>query len=167
MFLSNAVVPVFVFTILLNFIYVYYAQETGTPPTTPDAENKNFTKCEECVASNCYTVSKGVCIPSDENDPKSAFQCVECTKDANNNTQSSTEELCKAGCTDTDKSCICLGYCYSCVLTANYPNPNPSDCKLPITKMANDKCELVEFSPPTSAPPPSGGSPPATPTSQS
>ncbi|KAL5232869.1 hypothetical protein ACI65C_000279 [Semiaphis heraclei] len=146
MFLSKAVVSVFVFTILLNFIYVYSAEETttaGAPPTTPEAKSKNFTTCEQCLNSKCLD-SEGVCVPNE--DPQSTFQCLECKTDADNNRQFFTEELCKKGCPDVQvtKSCICKGPCYSCVVTADYPNPNPSDCNYLPIRMANKACELVE-----------------------
>jgi len=152
MFLSYAVVPVFVFTILLNFIYVYSdgSNEMDAPPMAsedPPAAPAitNFTTCDECMKSDCHAVSKAPCIPN--NGTSTTFQCHMCTNDTDGNPHFYDEATCKSKCTTDGKTCVCQGGCYSCLLQTDDPDANNVTYSLP-TQMANDQCELVGYTAP-------------------
>ncbi|XP_015366456.1 PREDICTED: uncharacterized protein LOC107163507 [Diuraphis noxia] len=157
MFLSYTVVPVFIFAILLNFIYVY-SDETPAPVPSNDNNTSttnssrpppsiNFASCNECMQSPCHTESHRPCISN--NGPRlnsSTFLCLFCTTDYKGNPQFYSEDICKQNCTDSGKMCLCVGQCFSCV-ESNDPNLPTVPCNPP-TKMVDDTCALVDYKAP-------------------
>ncbi|XP_015365915.1 PREDICTED: uncharacterized protein LOC107163162 [Diuraphis noxia] len=129
MFLSYTVVPVFVFTILLNFNYVY------------SDEDIIFNSCKECLESECHTTNHGPCIKQAHS---SNFRCVTCTKNEDGHGLFYTYNLCEKGCHGISEICTCSAYCYLCATQEDVANLKISTCTIP-KKMLDDSCRLVDY----------------------
>lgn len=140
MFLSYAVVPVFVFTILLNFFCLY------SPIGSQETPDLNFTTCEACLNSTCHTDTNGTCTLSQDN---STFVCVSCPSDGEV-PQFPSEESCQQGCQDQTKECVCDGPCYSCVVSAGL-DKSALVCDVP-TLMVDTTCAVLPYGPPSASP---------------
>jgi len=143
MFLSYAVVPVFVFTVLLNFFYLY-------APIDSVQCGQNYTTCEECLNSTCYTQMNRTCTLNMDN---CTYQCFTCDPDPSGNEQFYSEAECTAGCTDATKQCVCDGACYACLPTEGL-DLSMFVCAMP-TLAVDETCAVVPYGncsamPPTS-----------------
>jgi len=147
MFLSYAVVPVFVFTVLLNFFNLY------SPIVSQEAPcSQNFTSCEECHNSSCYVETNGTCAFNPDN---VTLLCFKCATDASGNLQFDTEENCHNGCNDTTKACVCDGQCYSCLSSAN---ASMVSCAMP-TMAVDENCQVIPYGVPPPCTNTSAGTP--------
>ncbi|KAE9521710.1 hypothetical protein AGLY_017897 [Aphis glycines] len=100
--LSQAIIPVFVFAVMVNFYHFdsIFSTEVFV----------NFTNCNDCTNSTCYNNNSGPCGVLSDN---ITVQCYTCSEE-DGNQQYYTEEDCKANCSDVTK-CYCDGMCYKCV----------------------------------------------------
>ncbi|XP_060881103.1 uncharacterized protein LOC132952721 [Metopolophium dirhodum] len=144
MFLSYAVVPVLVFTVLLNFFYLY-------APIDSLQCGQNYTCCEECLNSTCHTQMNRTCTINPDN---STYSCFTCDPDPSGNPQYYSEAECKATCTDPAKMCICDGACWSCMVTEG-TDLAKFVCAMP-TQAVDEKCAVVPYGSNCSAPATSG-----------
>jgi len=120
MFLSDAAVPVFTFTILLGFLYLYSpieSMETGTI----------YELCEDCLKSKCHTEHKRPCITRWL--PDFNFTCFLCPPEFGND-QFYTEDDCLKGCTDPAYHCVCDYMCYMCVQKVGFDKANFTECNI-------------------------------------
>jgi len=135
--LSQAIIPVFVFAVLVNFYHFnsILSMEVG----------ENFTDCQGCVNSTCHTQNSGPCTVLPDNTTAQCFTCSE----ENGNKQYYSEKDCKGNCTDVSK-CICSGKCYMCV-EDNSTDTSSFTCDIPLYQWSDDCSTMVPY-PPSVAP---------------
>ncbi|XP_060879624.1 uncharacterized protein LOC132951714 [Metopolophium dirhodum] len=120
MFLSDATVLMFTFTILLNFLYLYSpieSIETGILYKT----------CEECLKTACHIQKKRPCNTRLLADYK--FICFECPPEFGNE-QFYSEDDCLKGCTDPSYHCVCDFSCFMCVQKEGFDKANFTECNI-------------------------------------
>lgn len=144
MFLSYAVVPVLVFTVLLNFFYLY-------APIDSLMCGQNFTCCEECLNSTCHTQKNRTCTINPDN---STYSCFTCDPDPSGEVQYYSEAECQATCTDSTKKCVCDGACWSCMVTEG-ADLTKYTCAMP-TLAVDETCAVVPYGCSGATPPTSG-----------
>jgi len=103
MFLSYATVPMFAFTILLNFFFL-------NSPIISMEVGMLFEKCEDCLADTCHKDKKRPCISMSTG----RYLCFTCEAEFGDD-QYYTFEECKTGCTNKNKTCACESMCIVCI----------------------------------------------------
>ncbi|XP_026812483.1 uncharacterized protein LOC113553374 [Rhopalosiphum maidis] len=131
--LSQAVISVFAFTVLLN---VFYFDPTQSAETLT-----NFTSCNECTNNTCYTQNNNSCIILADN---STYSCLMCNSTlVNGDTQFYSLHDCYGACMNKSK-CTCDGACYVCAI---HSDPTQMVCSMP-TQMVNTTCIPAPYVPP-------------------
>ncbi|KAE9545039.1 hypothetical protein AGLY_000582 [Aphis glycines] len=122
--LSQAIIPVFVFAVMVNFYHFdsIFSTEVFV----------NFTNCNDCTNSTCYNNNSGPCGVLSDN---ITVQCYTCSEE-DGNQQYYTEEDCKANCSDVTK-CYCDGMCYKCV-EDNSTNTSQFTCNITLSQCPDD-----------------------------
>ncbi|XP_029345586.1 uncharacterized protein LOC115034091 [Acyrthosiphon pisum] len=95
MFLSYGTVPMFAFTILLNFFFLnspIKSQERGTI----------YELCQDCLNDTCHKEKNRPCMTRYDG----WFLCYTCEIELGDD-QFYTLEECKTGCTDPERVCMC------------------------------------------------------------
>lgn len=132
--LSQAIIPVFVFAVLVNFYHFN--------PILSVHVSENFTNCQECIASACHNVSNRSCTVSPDNITVQCFTCPE----HKGNKQFDFEADCKKACKDPTK-CKCDGKCFMCVENTEV-DPNKFVCEIPTLKWDDNCTTTVPYQPP-------------------
>ncbi|CAI6369105.1 unnamed protein product [Macrosiphum euphorbiae] len=106
MFLSYATVPMFVFTIMLNFFFL-------NSPIKSTEVGMLFEKCSDCLADSCHKDKHRPCMKM----RSGSFLCFRCEIEFGDD-QYYTFDECKTGCTNSNKTCACESMCYVCISKA-------------------------------------------------
>lgn len=138
--LSQAIIPVFVFAVLVNFYNFDPIFSIHVPV--------NFTNCQDCIASPCHNTDNGSCTLNADN---STIQCFTCPEQ-DGNKQYFLEADCQKQCNDPAK-CACDGKCYMCVQNTQ-TDASKFTCEMPTLKWDNECKTVVSYQPPAAPPAP-------------
>lgn len=138
--LSQAIIPVFAFAVLVNFYHFN--------PILSLQVGQNYSSCDECLASPCHTESKRPCTVSADNNTVDCFTCPE----ENGIKQFELETDCSGAC-ESPNICVCDGKCYKCVKPEEQTDTSKDACEVP-EFMWDDTCKnLVSYQSPVTPPP--------------
>ncbi|CAI6368062.1 unnamed protein product [Macrosiphum euphorbiae] len=128
MFLSYSAVPLFAFTILLNFFFLYSPIESAINGMIYDT-------CQDCLASPCHANANRPCISRSDG----GYFCFTCDTE-NGNQQFYSEDECKKGCLDPKWSCNCNDACFVCIANDAIKNASLANCDLPTKEDLDVTC---------------------------
>ncbi|XP_015369090.1 PREDICTED: uncharacterized protein LOC107165395 [Diuraphis noxia] len=140
MFLSYTVVPVFVFAIFFNFIYVYSDDDSSAYRNPNSPTSINFTSCNECFQSKCHKEWGGPCIPIND----TIIECLVCEEDDDGNALYYSKKYCEKECPNNKHGCFCNGQCFTCFDWSGSNSTSSLSCNLP-TQMFDDKCTSINY----------------------
>ena len=116
--LSQAVISVLAFTVILNVFYFdpTYSAESNLP---------QFGDCGQCMGDQCHASMFLECVALADS---SMFTCLQCnTTVENGDSQFYCKSDCQANCSNK-AACTCDGACYVCALVSD---PKTMKCAMP------------------------------------
>jgi len=128
MFLSYATLPMFALVIQLNFFFLYSPIESAI-------NGQIYDTCKKCLDDTCHKDSNRPCISRSDG----GYFCFTCDPE-NGDQQFYSEDECKKGCTDQNKTCVCTDACFVCIASERIKSANLEECNLLTKEELNVTC---------------------------